>query len=369
MSEAPELVTTLTGRPAWQVNGHAAVRTLSRDPRLGDRNPTLVAELPDAPSVDERMAGDQADSLGWAKVLRKAFANERVDSLRPRIFQIGDELLDGIACGARPPDLHNEFSAPLVTRTTCALLDVPESDGQRFRGWWEAVKTGTRAEAQSGQAALLRYVRELYAGRQRQPGTDFVSAIVLAQGPGQPYADRAVKFLTSLVSKGRETPTNVLDWGVVLLLRGSREYGTLVREPALVDPAVEEILRLFPVISGKVQGPEGIRRFALTDLDDGPAVIRRGDLVLLNVVGANMDAAVFPDADRFDIRRTPNPHLTFGSGPHACPASRLARLELHFAVNSLLARFPTLRLAVDATELRFKERPTSGGFETLPVAW
>jgi cytochrome P450 len=369
VSDPPELVTTLTGRPAWQINGHAAVRTFSRDIRLGDSNPMLVSvRHRDAPPT-KRSAEEQAESLGWAKVMRKAFTNERVDGLRPLIRQIVDELLDRIARGERPPDLHNEFSAPLVTRVTCALLGIPDSDGQQFRGWWDSVKTGTPEEAWQGQASLLRYVRDLYDRRRREPGGDFVSAILAAQDPDLPYTDRAIKFLTSLVSKGRETPTNALDWAVVLLLRGSREYDTLVREPELVDAAAEEILRLFPVISGKIQGPEGIRRFALSDFEAEAVAIKRGDLVLLNVVGANMDPAVFADPERFDLRRTPNPHLTFGSGPHACPASRLARLELLVALESLLDHFPTLRLAVDPAQLRFKERPTSEGFETLPVTW
>ncbi len=369
MADAPKPVTTTTGRPAWQVNGHAAVRTYSRDIRLGETNPMLVSVRHRDATPVQRSADEQADSLGWAKVMRKAFTNERVDALRPVIRKFVDELLDGIASGTRPPDLHNEFAAPLVARVTCALLDIPLSDGVLFRGWWESVKTGTPEEAWQGQASLLRYVRDLYDRKVREPGTDFVSALIVAQGPDLPYTDRAIKFLTSLVSKGRETPTNALDWAVVLLLRGHREYDALVRERRLVDPAVEEILRLFPVISGKIQGPEGIRRFALSDFDADSVAIKRGDLVLLNVVGANVDPDVFPEPERFDIRRTPNPHLTFGSGPHACPASRLARLELLVAIESLLDRFPTLRLAVDPTELRFKERPTSEGFETLPVAW
>jgi cytochrome P450 len=132
---------------------------------------------------------------------------------------------------------------------------------------------------------------------------------------------------------------------------------------------VEEILRLFPVISGKIQGPEGIRRFALTNFVESASEIKRGDLMLLNVVGANMDAEMFPDAERFDLRRPANPHVTFGFGPHACPASRLARLELTVALGALLERFPQLRLGVGAADLRYKERPTSEGFESLPVTW
>jgi len=301
-------------------------------------------------------------------VLRHAFSTERVEGLRPPIAEAASTLLAEIGSGRRPPDLPSQFSVPLVNFVTCALLDVSAEDGRRFRSWWEAVKTGSRAESAAGQGALLRYVRDLMAARQ-SGGDDFVSVLLAAAGSNPSYIDRATKFLTSLVSKGRETPTNALDWGMVLLLREPEQYDSLVRDRRMVGPAVEEVLRLFPVISGKIQGPEGIRRFALYDFEEQTRALHRGDLVLLNVVGANMDTGVFPEPDRFDPRRTPNSHLTFGYGPHSCPAARLARIELLVAFEALVERFPTLRLSVDTSELRFKERPTSEGFESMPVTW
>jgi biflaviolin synthase len=82
-----------------------------------------------------------------------------------------------------------------------------------------------------------------------------------------------------------------------------------------------------------------------------------------------MDTEVFAEPESFDIRREPNPHLTFGFGPHSCPAAQLAKLELWVAFQALVERFPALRLSVDATDLRYRERPTSEGFESLPVTW
>ena len=362
-------VVTHTGRPAWQVNGHAAVKSLSRDSRLSDVDPNLPKRrLGDHDSTEIRDRAEQEDSLGWSRVLRGAFAAERIEGLRPGIDAYVAGLLDDLAGDPQPADVHSRLSVPLVTWVTCTLLGIPVEDGARFRGWWDAVKTGTRAESNAGQAALMAYVRDLMADR-RDGGDDFVSTLLASDGKSPSYQDRAYKFLTSLVSKGRETPTNALDWAVVLLLRDPAGWAALAADPALVDPAVEEVLRLFPVISGKIQGPEGIRRFALTDFPQHEEELRRGDLVLLNVVGANMDTGVFPEPAGFEPRRSPNPHLTFGYGPHACPAARLARIELQAAVGALAARFPTLRLAVDSADLRYKERPTSEGFEELPVTW
>jgi len=366
---AVSAVVTHTGRPAWQVNGHAAVRSLSRDPRLSDVDPNLPSRrLGEHDSAQTRDRREQEDSLGWSRVLRKAFSAERIEGLRPGIAAFVDGLLDELAAGHRPPDLHSQLSVPVVTYVTCSLLDVPFEDGARFRGWWDAVKTGDRAAANAGQAAMVRYVRELMRSR-RGDGDGFVSTLLSSDGMSPSYPDRAVKFLTSLVSKGRETPTNALDWTFVLLLRDPSGYDAVAGDPELVDQTVEEVLRLFPVISGKIQGPEGIRRFALTDFRQDTEDLRRGDLVLLNVVGANMYTGVFPAPEEFHLGRSPNPHLTFGYGPHSCPAARLARIELQVALGALVRRFPTLRLAVDTGDLRYKERPTSEGFEELPVTW
>ena len=107
----------------------------------------------------------------------------------------------------------------------------------------------------------------------------------------------------------------------------------------------------------------------MADFDPPADPVRRGDLMLLNVVAANMDPDVFADPERFDISRAPNPHLTFGFGPHSCPAAQLAKLELSAAFGAVADRFPGLRLAVDAADLRYKERPTSEGFDALPVTW
>lgn len=364
------LVRTQTGRPAWQVNGHANVKSMSRDPRLTDSDPTLVAGRADATtSGAEHVALARAESLGWSNVLRRAFSPERVDGLRPRMDAAVRELLQEMMEGQRPADLHASLSVPLITVVTCALLDIPLADGLRLRSWWDAVRSGTREQGARGQADILAYVRALIRERDRG-GQDFVSTLVSSLEGNPNYANRAVKFLTSLVSKGRETPINAMDWGFVLLLRDEDPlFRRLVADPSMVDPAVDEALRLFPVISGRIQGPEGIRRFALTRFDGDAAAVDGGDLVLLNVVSANMDRAVFPDPDRFDPRRAENPHLTFGFGPHACPASRLARLQMQVAVAAVVQTLPGLGLAVSASRLRFKERPTSDGFEEIPVRW
>jgi pentalenic acid synthase len=358
-------ITTSTGQAAWQVNGHATVRKLARDARLSGYEPGPASRRRDLTHAET--AGDERVS-GWARTLRKALSMERVESLRERVAAIAGSLLDDIVAGHRPPDLHTEFSLPFVARTACALLDVPETHGSMFREWWETAKAGSPREAAQARSALLRYVRELVVTRQQAPGDDVVSALATTSGPVGPSSN-IVKFLASFVSKGQETPSNALDWTMVLLLSESGSYRRLVADRSLVEPAIEEVLRLFPVISGIGQGATGIRKLALADVDVDGMVLERGSLVLFNVVAANMDTNVFDDPGDFHMDRPRNPHLTFGVGPHSCPAAGLARLELTVAVNSLLDRLPTLRLAVDPAELRYGQRLTSQGFDALPVRW
>jgi len=137
----------------------------------------------------------------------------------------------------------------------------------------------------------------------------------------------------------------------------------LRHDPALVAGAVEEILRV------AAPGGGGLPRYAQDDIDIAGVTIRSGDAVLLSSVVANRDPAAFPDPDRFDIIRTPNPHLSFGHGPRFCIGASLARVELHAVFTALLHRFPTLELAVPLDQLQLRGDLLTGGLTALPVRW
>jgi hypothetical protein len=157
---------------------------------------------------------------------------------------------------------------------------------------------------------------------------------------------------------GHETTVNLIGNGVLALLRHPGTLDRLRAEPALVVPAVEELLRY--------DGPaQLVSRIACAEIALGGKTIRAGDSVLLGLGSANRDPEVFADPDRLDLERTPNPHLAFGLGTHLCPGAALSRLEARAALAGLIARFPRLRPGA-APPVR---RPTAilRGLERLPV--
>nr|WP_272917927.1 cytochrome P450 [Actinomadura rayongensis] len=148
---------------------------------------------------------------------------------------------------------------------------------------------------------------------------------------------------------------------VFTLLRAPELWDALVGDPGLVPTAVDELLRWIPS-----DARDGMARGAVEDASIGGVSVAAGTSVLVARAAANRDPSRFPDPERLDLARTPNPHLTFGHGPHRCPGEHLARVELEAALRALTERFPRLRPAGAAP--RWK-RSTMPGLAELPVRW
>lgn len=144
---------------------------------------------------------------------------------------------------------------------------------------------------------------------------------------------------------------------------GLQQRERLMRDPALVQPAIEELLRLAAPSQTKLP------RCAQANIQLEGVTIHAGDAVLPAIAAANRDPRVFRDPDRFDIVREPNPHVAFGYGGHYCLGASLARLELRAVVGSLFRRLPGPRLAVPIEQLRLRRHLLTGGIEALPVGW
>jgi cytochrome P450 len=147
------------------------------------------------------------------------------------------------------------------------------------------------------------------------------------------------------------------------LLRHPEQKAELTADWSLVGSAVEEILRFHSPI--QMSKP----RFATQDAEFHGAELRRGEYVVPFLAAANSDPAEFADAERFDIHRHPNPHLSFGTGPHVCLGLKLAREETQVALRRLFTRFPALRLAVPADQLQWTGRIGTRSLRRLPVTW
>jgi pentalenolactone synthase len=361
-------VRTLTGHEAWMVTRHAELKRLYGERRLGRSHPDPehAARISDSilfGGPSNNYETEAADDAQLRALLTPFFSARRMEELRPRVEAICAGLLDALAAGTPPVDLHEALSFPLPVLVICELLGVPYEDRARFRTWTQGMADmHDRERASEAMGSLFGYMRELVALRRADPADDVISGLCAVDGGA--LADDHVAFLAAvLLFAGHETTVVRIDTGTLLLLTHPDQREALVRDPSLLPTAVEEILRLSDT------GGSGVPRYARDDVQVGGVTIRAGEAVLLNGGAGNHDGRVFGDPERFDVARHPNPHLTFGFGPRFCIGAPLARIELQAVFAGLVRRFPTLRLAVPMERLRVRDDLLTGGLTELPVTW
>jgi cytochrome P450 len=210
--------------------------------------------------------------------------------------------------------------------------------------------------------ALLRYIKKQVKSRRAEPKDDLLSALVLAEEAGETLSeDELLAMVSLLLIAGHETTVNLIGNGTLALLEHPDQMEKLRGDPALVKPAIEELLRYDSPLETATE------RFAREDVSIAGVTIPRGEMVFAVIASANRDPAQFERPDTLDLAREPNRHLSFGQGVHYCLGAPLARLEGQIAINTLLSRSPDLRLAVPSETLRWRRGLVLRGLEALPV--
>jgi len=269
------------------------------------------------------------------------------------------------------PDLVEHFAASIPVEVIGNLLDIPKHERGPLRAWSLATLSAlepapSAAMVDAGQRAVaefLAYLRGLVAQRTAHPGdpeVDVLTRLIQGDASGSLDEHELLHNCIFLLNAGHETTTNLIGNGAWLLMRDPASLTRLLTEPTLIDPAVEELLRL--------ESPIQLNNRRLLEpitLPSGPT-LPAGSYVNLAVGAANRDPAVFADPEHMDIARKPNHHLAFGQGAHACSGMNVARLEARIALLALFQRFP--RLALTGTEERDR-RLRFRGFRRLPVNW
>jgi cytochrome P450 len=361
MGDHVRTVTTVAGDAAWLVGGHARVRRLLTDRRLGRTHPDPDHAARYSESVifgrpQPASAMEDADDARMRRLLTPWFSPRRMAVLRPRVQRLVDGLLDDLARATPPVDFHEAVSFPLPALVICELLGVPYEDREDFRRWSDdAADMTDESRSMSGLGSLWQYIQQLVEAKRAEPADDLLSELATVEAS----SERVAELGAGLLFAGHETTVAAID-----------TVDALIRDPLLVDASVEEILRLpAPVPEPDVPAAVGLPRWANADVDVDGTTVHAGELVLLDLQSANLDPAAFEAPCAFDPSRATNPHLTFGHGPHYCIGAPLARLELQILFATLARRFPTLALAVPPTDLRPRSHLLTGGLESLPVTW
>jgi pentalenolactone synthase len=359
-------IRTAVGDDAWLVTGYEQVRRLIDDDRLGRSHPDPASA---ARSGESALFGgplgefetEHADHSRMRALLQPHFSPKRMRELRPRVEALTAALLDDLAEHGSPADLHEALAVPLPIAVICELLGVPYEDRGQFRAWTQAAAdVRDHSRSMQGLADLFGYGQQLVARKRREPGDDVISRLCTTDGVSD---DEAARLGMSLLFAGHETTVVAIGLGAVRLLTDPGQWRQLRSDPSRVGAVVEEMLRI------QGNGGGGIPRYARSDLEIDGAVVRAGELVLLDPGAANHDEAVFPDPDRFDPARQTAGHLAFGHGARYCIGAALARIELQTVFPQLVARFPEMRLAVGVEKLRFDTGVLTGGLLELPVIW
>jgi cytochrome P450 len=207
----------------------------------------------------------------------------------------------------------------------------------------------------------MPFILELAHDRRARPARDVLSQLIGESIDGDTLTDvELIAMITFAVTAGYETTANTLTNGIYWLLRNPEQWERVQREPELIPTATEEIIRYD--VATRAAGP----RFAVDDTELGGMPIRRGDMVKVCIHAANHDPAVFERPDEFEVDRSPNPHLSFATGPHVCLGNALARVEIQSALEAILERLPGLRLAGEA---EWQSSFVIRGLKALPVTW
>ena len=360
----------------WVLTRYDDVVTALRDPRLAKEAISAIVAarlgVTRTPVTSQSMLErDPPDHTRLRSLVNKAFTPRVVETLRPRIQAIVDELIDR-ARGAASIDLIEQFAYPIPVVVICEMLGVPVEDHERFKGWGLDLARGLDSlllppesdvmlRSRAAQSALAQYFRELIAERRTAPRGDLLSALIAAEEAGDKLTeDELLATCVLILIAGHETTVNLIGNGTLALLRHPGEMRRLRETPDLIVSAVEELLRF----DGPVQRTA---RVPSADVTIGGRTIRAGEMVMPFLAAADRDPAQFPDPDRLDLGRTENRHIAFGWGIHFCLGAPLARVEGQIAINTLVRTLPNLALATDRPE--YRQSLTLRGLATLPVTF
>jgi len=348
----------------WGISRHADIVAISRDP---DRFSSAKGSRPNTNGSGSMIDNDDPKHVAFRRLFQKDITPRGAKQFVPRVRRIVDDLFRGLA-GRKEFDLVKELAIPLPVRVIVEALGLDDRDWRRYAEIAEitmAAGGGPRYYSDAMMQVAQAYFQEamgVVALRKKSLGEhDWFSRIVAAAEAGPAartdyeLASESLLFLNG----GSDTTRHVIAGGTLALLEHPGELARLRADRSLLSDAIEEMIRwVTPLLN--------MRRTATVDVELRGKTIRAGDQVLLMYSAANRDEDVFEDPQRFDIGRSPNPHVAFGIGTHFCMGANIARLELRCMFEAILDRLPGLERANDEP-LRLHAPAFACGLTSLPV--
>ncbi|MEZ0069670.1 mycocyclosin synthase [Streptacidiphilus sp. MAP12-20] len=367
--EPVKRVRTIAGDEAWLVSSHALCRQVLEDRRFSLKDTSAPGvprqyALTIPPEVVNNMGN--ITGVGLRKAVLKAI-NPKAEGLIDWMTDYAAELVDGLLAQGAPVDLRGQFANPYSEALHCRILGIPLEDAPKLAASLDIAFMNSACPI---AGAKLNWDRDMAYMTERldDPATTGLMAEIAALRLDPDYAHLTDEMLATvgvtMFGAGVISTSGFLAMACVTLLQHPEVWAELRADPSKIPGAVDELLRVNLSIG------DGLPRLALEDVQLGDVLVRRGELVLVLVEGANFDPEAFADPDVVDVTRAnAGDHLSFGGGQHYCPATALGKKHAEIAVATLLERMPKLRLAVPVEQLVWRTGFMKRMPERLPVMW
>ena len=345
---------------------------LHEDVAWAERHPALLSSAPGSRprSFPQPSMIDSDDPLHKRRrgLVDKGFHPRPIAAEEERIRAITCRLIEAVAPDGGC-DLVKDLAAPLPMIVIAQMLGVADQDHQLLQHWSDVMISGADGpenatpDVLKAYADYVAYMDAIIADRTRSPRDDLISVLVHAE-PGGEYLtrDEIIGEALLILIGGNETTRNAISGGFEQLMREPDQMRALTADTTGSADAAEEFLRwVSPVIN--------MARTATADVTVKDRTIPEGAQVLLMYISANRDERVFDEADRFDVARTPNPHLAFGHSAHFCLGASLARIEIRIMIEEILKAFPRIRPADPDAPVARTRSSFIRGIPSLPVVF
>jgi cytochrome P450 len=336
------------GVTAWAVTGHDELQEVLADARVA-KDPRHWAALAEGRvprdwplmamvTVPGMTTSDGEDHRRLRSLVGRGFTPRRVEALRPHVEAVVAELLDRLALLAPGPvDLCEHFAYPLPMRVIGELLGVPQEQRDILHHHSTVVVSSSATPEESVPAfqGLAELMARIAAAKREQSGDDLTSDLIAVRDADDRLSEQElVGTMILMMVAGHGTTLNLITNAVRALSAHPEQRALVLDGSATWAAVVEETLRYDSPVANFPM------RYALEDIAVAGVVIRRGEAILASYAAAGRDPRRHPDADRFDLSRSPNRHLSLGHGLHFCLGAPLARLEGEIALRELYRRFP-----------------------------
>lgn len=342
----------------WAVFRHSECSAIAKDQRLSAKRANqLLLSLPISRQAEFKELAryfslwmifmDPPEHTRLRKLLNKGLSPAAVENLRPQAEAIVARMLDRLKPGSEV-ELMSEFAHRIPVQIISGLLGVPDALYDTFVKASDAIATfrgnpGRSVEdaraAQDALVELTAFFRKTVAERRRNKGSDLISLLIDIEEGGEVLTEEELYAqCVSFLFAGHETTRNLIGNGIYSLLRYPEQMAELRSKPEMIRSAVEEFLRFESPV-------QFTARVLKEDIEVCGQRIPKGWTILCMLGAANRDPRQFDQPNELNLSRRNNQHLAFGAGIHFCIGAQLARLEGQIAIQSLIQRFPQMKLA------------------------